>query len=321
MSFIRKRDPRYKTHLALQAELAAAKANSLPAATKKTNGIESPAYINLFSTSGSSTPKEVPIFVPQPWQQVDHMHGQVDVDDEWAEAEGGEEYECVACRKTFRSEAAWSSHERSKKHLKELERLRREMLEDEELFGLGAEAANIDDEGINAEEERNEQPPPSPSLGAQSEKDEVDVQESPSFSMEKTAREKALNEPISHKTKARKNTERVISPPHNTPHEVVETKLGTPNFVGSDGAEALGTGSTGSATPELSKREKRRAREAAKKARQEDEAKSPVQEVSNQSITLLCVVLTHVFSYVMFVKKSSRLERNSSLILIKLATL
>jgi DnaJ family protein A protein 5 len=57
---------------------------------------------------------------------------------DWAAAEGEdpEEWECVACRKTFRSEAAWDSHERSKKHMKEVERLQREMQEENEELGL-----------------------------------------------------------------------------------------------------------------------------------------------------------------------------------------
>jgi len=52
----------------------------------------------------------------------------------WAAAEGDdlEEWECVACRKTFRSEAAWDSHERSKKHMKEVEILKREMQADDQ---------------------------------------------------------------------------------------------------------------------------------------------------------------------------------------------
>lgn len=29
---------------------------------------------------------------------------------------GGEIFECVACNKTFQSEASWGNHERSKKH-------------------------------------------------------------------------------------------------------------------------------------------------------------------------------------------------------------
>ena len=55
--------------------------------------------------------------------------------------EEAEEWECVACgEKTFRSEAAWNSHERSKKHMKAVERLRSEMEEDEKELELGEEA-------------------------------------------------------------------------------------------------------------------------------------------------------------------------------------
>ena len=62
------------------------------------------------------------------------LHNDLD----WAAAEGDdlEEWECVACRKTFRSEAAWDSHERSKKHMKEVERLKREMQADDQDLDL-----------------------------------------------------------------------------------------------------------------------------------------------------------------------------------------
>ncbi|KAF8150557.1 DnaJ domain-containing protein [Crassisporium funariophilum] len=119
VKFIRKRDPRYKQHLADQAQSS----NS--------------------QTPKSSTP--LPNFRPkasdaayleQEWQRVDTKGLHDDLD--WAAAEGEdlEEWECVACRKTFRSEAAWNSHERSKKHMKEVERLRQEMLDDDEDLDL-----------------------------------------------------------------------------------------------------------------------------------------------------------------------------------------
>lgn len=59
-------------------------------------------------------------YVEQAWQRVDAN----DVLDpaEWEEAEGEEEWECVACARAFRSEAAWESHERSRKHLKAVQR-------------------------------------------------------------------------------------------------------------------------------------------------------------------------------------------------------
>lgn len=65
------------------------------------------------------------------------LHNDLD----WAAAEGDdlEEWECVACRKTFRSEAAWDSHERSKKHMKEVERLKREMQADDQDLDLNGE--------------------------------------------------------------------------------------------------------------------------------------------------------------------------------------
>ncbi|KII84450.1 hypothetical protein PLICRDRAFT_365946 [Plicaturopsis crispa FD-325 SS-3] len=94
--FIRKRDPRYKTHIARQSQ------------------------INQANASGSATPttKKRPqaaagAYVEQDWQKVDNRWS-ADADLDWAAAEGddAEEWECVACGKTFRSEAAWDSHER-----------------------------------------------------------------------------------------------------------------------------------------------------------------------------------------------------------------
>jgi DnaJ family protein A protein 5 len=68
---------------------------------------------------------------------VKGLHNDLD----WAAVEGDdlEEWECVACRKTFRSEAAWDSHERSKKHMKEVERLKREMQTDDQDLDLNGE--------------------------------------------------------------------------------------------------------------------------------------------------------------------------------------
>jgi DnaJ homolog subfamily A member 5 len=83
--------------------------------------------------------------VEQDWQKLD-MAGLED-ELEWAVAEGEnlEQWECVACAKSFKSEAAWDSHERSKKHLKQVETLRRELQEDEELSLAAEEPPLVDD--------------------------------------------------------------------------------------------------------------------------------------------------------------------------------
>jgi hypothetical protein len=100
----------------------------------------------------------------QAWQAAPGGGEHADLD--WAVAEGAEEeeWECVVCAKTFRSEAAWDSHERSKKHLREVERLRREMLLEEEALGLGAEEEEdgegaLEESGSEAEPEDAEPEP------------------------------------------------------------------------------------------------------------------------------------------------------------------
>ncbi|KAJ6577242.1 hypothetical protein B0H19DRAFT_1019574 [Mycena capillaripes] len=122
--FLRKRDPRYKTHLAQPQNVASGSATPV----------------------GATTPKPIPRpeYVEQEWQKVDTLRQHDDL--EWAAAEGDdpEEWECVVCGKSFWSEAAWDSHERSKKHLKEVDRLKKAMLEDDEEFGLAAEEEGED---------------------------------------------------------------------------------------------------------------------------------------------------------------------------------
>jgi len=101
--FLRKRDQRYKDHLSKQAAHAKSGVTTL--------------------SSGPSKQRQqtVPEYIEQDWQRIEHKYEDNDAG-EWDGAEGGEEWECVACGRTFRSEAAWYSHERSRKHLKQVER-------------------------------------------------------------------------------------------------------------------------------------------------------------------------------------------------------
>lgn len=118
--FVRKRDPRYKAHL---------KAQSLPPPLPDRNARqvgEEPAVV----------------YVEQEWQK----NGLLGVEDlEWALAEGNDDpdvFECVPCGKSFKSEAAWSSHERSKKHMKNVEVLRRQMMEEAMQLDLPVDPGN-----------------------------------------------------------------------------------------------------------------------------------------------------------------------------------
>lgn len=141
--FLRKRDPRFQKHQRELDEIAKSKA----AATASN------------STSGPSTTAAAE-FVEQEWQKPDpKAHGHADLEWGVAENENDEEWECVACGKSFRSEAAWDSHERSKKHLKAIEQLRMDMeMEDEELE-LQEEDGGAEEPPLSDEEDEEEDPP------------------------------------------------------------------------------------------------------------------------------------------------------------------
>jgi len=114
--FVRKRDPRYKAHHKSQPQPAITPPAHPPAPQTKT--------------------EPVAVYVEQEWQKT-RVSGAEDL--EWALAEGNndpEVFECVACGKSFKSEAAWNSHERSKKHIKNVEVLRRHMEEEARELGL-----------------------------------------------------------------------------------------------------------------------------------------------------------------------------------------
>jgi len=138
--FVRKRDPRYKAYIARQAQ-PSGQASPTPA-------------------SGSVTPRKTTLkatIVAQDWQKVAET-SDATADLEWARAEGAEdeEWECIACNKTFRSEAAWNSHERSKKHLRAVEQLKREMQDEEQELELGQSYDELTDADVKDDRSDNE---------------------------------------------------------------------------------------------------------------------------------------------------------------------
>lgn len=73
-------------------------------------------------------------FKEQDWQKVDHR--QVAEDEMQAFEEWETEIECVACSKTFKSEKQYASHEKSKKHIQTVKRLRWELKKEAMELGL-----------------------------------------------------------------------------------------------------------------------------------------------------------------------------------------
>ncbi|KAH8929317.1 DnaJ-domain-containing protein [Atractiella rhizophila] len=92
------------------------------------------------------------------WNAADEWSSEEEDEDGSAIAEGEEEDEdpelfCVACNKRFATEASWMNHERSKKHIKNIKLIQREMKEQDEEFGLhdvspSAEASEDDEKAV-----------------------------------------------------------------------------------------------------------------------------------------------------------------------------
>ena len=135
--FLRKRDPRYK---AFQQAQATVNTNTSTNVSKATSS-------NARSTSEAAAAA----YVEQEWQKTSHHDTHADLEWAFAEGEDPEEWECVACGKSFRSEAAWDSHERSRKHMVQVERLRREM--EKEDAELGFEEGELEAEEVEVEVE------------------------------------------------------------------------------------------------------------------------------------------------------------------------
>lgn len=118
---IRRRDPRYAASLsslsanaARDAEAARQKASRLLAAKERAAAREAEAA-TFEAQAWQASANEVAEEAARQWEE--RSEG-----DSAEEGQEEEEQWCVACNKGFRSGGAWENHERSRKHVKNLEK-------------------------------------------------------------------------------------------------------------------------------------------------------------------------------------------------------
>lgn len=113
VAFVKKRDPRYVPNTQSEAERQQVLRDS--AATQAARS----RALNQEKLAGSAVPE---------WAQARDENNRAD-EFSWSEDEISEveHIECVVCNKTFKSEKQFEAHERSRKHLKAVQNLRREM--------------------------------------------------------------------------------------------------------------------------------------------------------------------------------------------------
>ncbi|ODN76970.1 hypothetical protein L202_05533 [Cryptococcus amylolentus CBS 6039] len=270
VSFIQHRDPRFKLHQAKLAQAKSMKSSSSKVATPSTK----PAVqAEAAHRREQERLRQAAAYEEQDWQKMSGKNSDNgDEVDEDAEEEqmgdgtavriddgnGSEIFECVACSKTFASEASWENHERSKRHKQAVWRLKKEMRAEAKAMGMEiGEAEVYSDEPDATEpaflaEDSSLATPPEDVSGLQ----------------------EGYDEATQASKKSKKKGGRTVSqsgPPESKPD--IGTTLPLPKqrpLCDELDATDRDTKTDKSAASGPSKRDKRRAREARKKADEEE---------------------------------------------------
>lgn len=123
IAFVRKRDPRFQENQRSEAERQKMLRDATAAKAAKARAARQ-AMLDAMKTEA------VPDWAKS--RTVDEHEGGFSSESEEEE----HEYDCVVCDKTFKSEAQFHAHEKSKKHLKLLKQMKRDMKIEDEEFGL-----------------------------------------------------------------------------------------------------------------------------------------------------------------------------------------
>ncbi|KAK4664429.1 uncharacterized protein QC763_505440 [Podospora pseudopauciseta] len=121
VAFVKKRDPRYVPNTQSEAERQQVLRNSAAAQAARSRAAHQEKMAEYV----------VPDWA-QPKERQDY-EGEFSMSEEESEVE---EIECVVCNKTFRSEKQFEAHEKSKKHIKAVQQLKRQMRKENMHFDL-----------------------------------------------------------------------------------------------------------------------------------------------------------------------------------------
>jgi DnaJ family protein A protein 5 len=127
VAFVRKRDPRYTPDTKSADEKAKAQREARKAQAARARA----AQIEKLEREARELPSWA---TAQPEEEEEESEEEIEE----------EHYECVACNKTFKSERQYDAHERSKKHQKAIQALKRKMQKDNAHLNLDEDAIDSD---------------------------------------------------------------------------------------------------------------------------------------------------------------------------------
>ena len=136
VAFVRKRDPRYKANKQSEEERQKILRDAAAAQAARSRAA------NLAKFQMEAIPS---------WMRTSTTDTSDVADDEWAESTPmREEVECVVCSKTFKSEKQYEAHEKSKKHIKAAEQIRRQMQREDRDISLDLRKIPHDSSNVSA---------------------------------------------------------------------------------------------------------------------------------------------------------------------------
>lgn len=196
-----------------------------------------------------------------------------------------DDWYCAACDKMFNSQGAWDNHERSRKHLQNTKRLRKEMLAEDESMANSRELDTPDEPSL---------PPTNDELDIddlEKEFRKLSKKDRKRFRLQRPTTVIAENQDDIAAEEYYHTTNDIIKPTEAIEDAAVD-KGGADETLdsGEQSTKAEANGEESNKAPQMSKQDKRRAREAAKKAAQ---LESPGEEVSPERICLFRCMLTH----------------------------
>ncbi|KAI9724636.1 MAG: hypothetical protein M1828_003660 [Chrysothrix sp. TS-e1954] len=127
VAFVKKRDPRYKPNTQTEAERQEVLRNAAKAQAARMR---------------AANEAKLSVEVPE-WTKNRESEDEEEEEESSGEESEEEHFECVACRKTFKSENQFEAHEKSKKHNKAVTALRRKLQEEGQSFDLEDEGESI----------------------------------------------------------------------------------------------------------------------------------------------------------------------------------
>ena len=120
VAFVKKRDPRFKSNVKSEAE--------------RQKALKDAAQAQAARQRAANQAKQAPTEAVPQWMTSNEAQDDESSDD--ADEKVTEQFECVVCNKNFKSENQYEAHEKSRRHVRALQHLRRQMQQEDRSLQL-----------------------------------------------------------------------------------------------------------------------------------------------------------------------------------------